>query len=299
MGPVAVGGTEPGCTGSGRAGESPRTFAAGIQFPKAQLLWILGRNAEADRVIDRAMQYWPEHQIVRFARFTIYAYTGRPRAALAMLDDPRRDLKSTHRRKFRRGACRWRRWTSARRRASLRPPRRSRSGKAKSGAAPISLFLCCRRSGRSMRHSRLPTGCCSSAAKPSFARRRRQAAAGQEHRLAVRAVAVHAPCRADARRSALQCAVRGHRADRILGQARDQARLSARHRLEARLRFPPDFARILQHGGVGVALDVRKIVEQIAQVSEQSDPSQPILGACVAMVAAGTSVPARLSSSLK
>lgn len=64
-------------------------FAAGIHFPKAQLLWILGRNAEADRVIDRAMQYWPEHQIVRFARFTIYAYTGRPRAALAMLDDPK------------------------------------------------------------------------------------------------------------------------------------------------------------------------------------------------------------------
>jgi tetratricopeptide (TPR) repeat protein len=62
-------------------------FAASIQFPKAQLLWILGRTAEADRLIDRAMQYWPEHQIVRFARFTIYAYTGRPRAALAMLDD--------------------------------------------------------------------------------------------------------------------------------------------------------------------------------------------------------------------
>jgi tetratricopeptide (TPR) repeat protein len=62
-------------------------YAASIQFPKAQLLWILGRTAEADRVIDRAVQYWPEHQVVRFARFTIYAYTGRPRAALAMLDD--------------------------------------------------------------------------------------------------------------------------------------------------------------------------------------------------------------------
>lgn len=64
-------------------------YAASIHFPKAQLLWILGRNAEADRVIDRAMQYWPEHPIVRFARFTIYAYTGRPRAALAMLNDPK------------------------------------------------------------------------------------------------------------------------------------------------------------------------------------------------------------------
>jgi DNA-binding winged helix-turn-helix (wHTH) protein/tetratricopeptide (TPR) repeat protein len=62
-------------------------FAASVHFPMAQLLWIVGRNAEADRVIDRAVQYWPEHRIVRFARFTIYAYTGRPRAALAMLDD--------------------------------------------------------------------------------------------------------------------------------------------------------------------------------------------------------------------
>jgi DNA-binding winged helix-turn-helix (wHTH) protein/tetratricopeptide (TPR) repeat protein len=62
-------------------------YAANIQFPMAQLLWIVGRNAEADRVIDRAMQYWPTHQYVRFARYTIYAYTGRPRAALAMLDD--------------------------------------------------------------------------------------------------------------------------------------------------------------------------------------------------------------------
>jgi DNA-binding winged helix-turn-helix (wHTH) protein/tetratricopeptide (TPR) repeat protein len=61
-------------------------LAASCHYPKAQLLWILGRIAEADRVIDRAMQYWPEHGGVRFARFTIYAYTGRPRAAQAMLD---------------------------------------------------------------------------------------------------------------------------------------------------------------------------------------------------------------------
>jgi tetratricopeptide (TPR) repeat protein len=61
-------------------------LAASCHYPKAQLLWILGRTAEADRVIDRAIQYWPEHGGVRFARFTIYAYTGRPRAALAMLD---------------------------------------------------------------------------------------------------------------------------------------------------------------------------------------------------------------------
>lgn len=64
-----------------------KPLAAGNNFPLAQLLWILGRTAEADRVIDRAMQFWPNHRYVRFARFTIFTFTGRPRAALAMLDD--------------------------------------------------------------------------------------------------------------------------------------------------------------------------------------------------------------------
>jgi DNA-binding winged helix-turn-helix (wHTH) protein/tetratricopeptide (TPR) repeat protein len=61
-------------------------LAPGCHYPRAQLLWILGRTAEADRVIDRALQYWPWHRFVRFARFSIFAYTGRPRAALAMLE---------------------------------------------------------------------------------------------------------------------------------------------------------------------------------------------------------------------
>jgi DNA-binding winged helix-turn-helix (wHTH) protein len=63
-------------------------LAAANNFPRAQLLWILGRTAEADRMIDQAMDYWPEHQFVRFARFTILAFTGRPRAALAMIENP-------------------------------------------------------------------------------------------------------------------------------------------------------------------------------------------------------------------
>ena len=65
-------------------------LAAGNNFPRAQLLWILGRLAEADRAIDRAMQYWPLHPWVRAARFSIFAYTGRASAALAMLDDDKR-----------------------------------------------------------------------------------------------------------------------------------------------------------------------------------------------------------------
>jgi DNA-binding winged helix-turn-helix (wHTH) protein/tetratricopeptide (TPR) repeat protein len=63
-----------------------KPLAASNNYPRAQLLWILRRDAEADRVIDRAMQYWPDHRFIRFARFTILAFTGRARAALAMLD---------------------------------------------------------------------------------------------------------------------------------------------------------------------------------------------------------------------
>lgn len=61
-------------------------LGASNHFPRAQLLWILGRNAEADRVIDQARLNWPAHRFVLFARFIIFAFTGRPRAALAMLE---------------------------------------------------------------------------------------------------------------------------------------------------------------------------------------------------------------------
>jgi thioredoxin-like negative regulator of GroEL len=66
---------------------SVEPLGAANHFPRAQLLWITGRNAEADRVIDQAMQYWPAHRFVRFARFTILAFTNRPRTALAMLEN--------------------------------------------------------------------------------------------------------------------------------------------------------------------------------------------------------------------
>ena len=64
-------------------------LAAGNQFPRAQLLWIVGRNAEADRVIELARIAWPGHETVRFAQFNIRAFTGRAQAALMMLDDPK------------------------------------------------------------------------------------------------------------------------------------------------------------------------------------------------------------------
>ena len=65
-----------------------KPLASGSHYPRAQLLWITGHAAEADRVIARAMQYWPTHRFVRFARFIIFAFTDRPRAALAMIEKP-------------------------------------------------------------------------------------------------------------------------------------------------------------------------------------------------------------------
>jgi tetratricopeptide (TPR) repeat protein len=63
-----------------------RPLASGAHYPRAQLLWITGRTAEADRVIARAMQSWPEHRFVRFARFIIFAFTDRARAAMEMIE---------------------------------------------------------------------------------------------------------------------------------------------------------------------------------------------------------------------
>src|SRR5205085_11412590 len=60
--------------------------SAANNYPRAQLLWITGKSAEADRVIDEAINLWPNHRFVRFARFIIWAFTGRASIALAMLD---------------------------------------------------------------------------------------------------------------------------------------------------------------------------------------------------------------------
>ena len=57
---------------------------------KAMCLWIVGRVPEADRVVDRAIQLWPSHRLVRMARLMIYAFTGRPQAALALVEEEER-----------------------------------------------------------------------------------------------------------------------------------------------------------------------------------------------------------------
>ncbi len=57
------------------------------QFRRVYVLWSLGRIAEMDRVADRAVQLWPRHSAVWLARCSTLAYTGRARAAMAMLQD--------------------------------------------------------------------------------------------------------------------------------------------------------------------------------------------------------------------
>jgi DNA-binding winged helix-turn-helix (wHTH) protein len=53
---------------------------------KSLKLWILGRVRESDNVIDRVRGLWPEYGFGNWARFMLFALTGRPQAALAMLD---------------------------------------------------------------------------------------------------------------------------------------------------------------------------------------------------------------------
>lgn len=59
------------------------------QFRRALRLWVLGDVAAADRVIDRALELWPSHRLVRLGRLMIYAFTGRAHAALALVNDER------------------------------------------------------------------------------------------------------------------------------------------------------------------------------------------------------------------
>lgn len=56
------------------------------QARRAMKLWIAGRYDQADKVIDRARDLWPDSPFVWWVRFLILATTGRAVAAKAMLD---------------------------------------------------------------------------------------------------------------------------------------------------------------------------------------------------------------------
>lgn len=58
-----------------------------FQYRLAYKHWILGRVTEADQVIDRAVQLWPRHPAVIFARMLIYVWSGRYQPAVDMLND--------------------------------------------------------------------------------------------------------------------------------------------------------------------------------------------------------------------
>lgn len=53
---------------------------------RALKLWILGRTAEADKVADQLLALNPKNGWAWFVRFHLFVYTGRVRAARAMLD---------------------------------------------------------------------------------------------------------------------------------------------------------------------------------------------------------------------
>ncbi|MFL6724886.1 MAG: winged helix-turn-helix domain-containing protein [Sphingomicrobium sp.] len=61
-------------------------FLRGSLVVRALKLWILGKVREADNVIDRVRGLWPDYWFGNYARFNIFALTGRPSAARAMLD---------------------------------------------------------------------------------------------------------------------------------------------------------------------------------------------------------------------
>lgn len=57
------------------------------QYRRTYNLWNLGRLAEADRNIDRAIELWPRHPGVWFARLWLMGFTGRAAVAVAQIDD--------------------------------------------------------------------------------------------------------------------------------------------------------------------------------------------------------------------
>lgn len=80
--------------GRGREGSTDRLriaalepLHAGYQFKLVYAHWILGDIGAADRAADRALQLWPKHSAVWFARLWTLAFTGRSERALAHVED--------------------------------------------------------------------------------------------------------------------------------------------------------------------------------------------------------------------
>jgi DNA-binding winged helix-turn-helix (wHTH) protein len=61
-------------------------FARGFLVVKAMKLWILGNVPASDKVIDHVHGLWPTDDFAFLIRLMLFTLTGRPRAALAMID---------------------------------------------------------------------------------------------------------------------------------------------------------------------------------------------------------------------
>ena len=60
-------------------------LSVGLLGIRAMKLWVFGRTSEADKVSDQLRALYPDDPFAWFVRTQIYAFTGRARAALAML----------------------------------------------------------------------------------------------------------------------------------------------------------------------------------------------------------------------
>lgn len=83
---VAVGRVREGCIDRlEMARREP--LHAGHQFKLIYANWCLGDIGAADRAADRALQLWPKHHAIWFARLWTFAFTGRAERALAHVED--------------------------------------------------------------------------------------------------------------------------------------------------------------------------------------------------------------------
>lgn len=75
-------------SGLARVAAAPSApFDANMHYGLIYGLWFLGRIEQADRVANRAMEMWPRHYGVWFARLWLLAGTGRYDRALVQIDD--------------------------------------------------------------------------------------------------------------------------------------------------------------------------------------------------------------------
>lgn len=64
-------------------------MSPGPQWRRAFKHWILGRPREAIQLLDRALELWPRHPLVRNAGLVIFAFTDRVRSAMLMVEEER------------------------------------------------------------------------------------------------------------------------------------------------------------------------------------------------------------------